>query len=311
MLTWIRDHTGKFLLVVTLMITIGCFFVFTETVSSYLQTSEKPARVIDRLERTLRKDPYEPAVLLESARSHYEMVRNSLRENGKPPEELHSIMREGLSQYRRLIANSQWNLDRRDFFYAAYLYFKLGRPYYDRARSLALKSYQQGYRSRPLITLLANIEYQQANSKKDYKVALNYYDSLGPNLMDPVLLYNKAQTLRQLEKFDRASKILKRGRRFLESYSSGDNLRSKYRVARVRLNVQQGQFEGALSFIRSIPSGKRSLKLRTLFARCLVETGRINRARTELRELVDQPESPSEAERLLNDISRNPKKTRS
>jgi tetratricopeptide (TPR) repeat protein len=310
MIDWLREQNYSVLLVVGLVIAIGGFLIITGTVSSTIGTQQNPVKVLDRLGTKLQEHPYDPALLLESARYHYELVRDRLQSNADSSE-LTTLVREGLTHYRRLISNPDWSLDRRDYFYAAYLYFTLGESYYDRAKSLALESYQKGYRSRSLVTLLANIEYHQATSKEDYKVALNYYESLGPDVRDPVLLYNKAQTLRQVEEFQRAYETLERGEQFLEAYSNSEDLLSKYRLAKVQLNVQRERFGEALSFIRTIPAEQRNLKLRTLYAQCLIEVGQVDRARAELKDVVDQPGSPREAELLLNEITKKPKKARS
>jgi hypothetical protein len=310
MIDWIREQNYTLVLVVGLVIAIGAFLILTGTVSTTIGTRKSPAKALDRIESKLQEHPYEPALLLESARYHYKLVRNRLQSTARSSE-LQSLVRKGLSHYRRLISNPDWSLDRRDYFYAAYLYFTLGESYYDRAKSLALESYQKGYRSRSLVTLLANIEYHQGSSKEDYNVALNYYESLGPDVRDPVLLYNKAQTLRQLGKFQRAYETLERGEQFLDAYSNSEDLLSKYRLAKVQLNVQREQFGEALSFIRTIPAEQRNLKLRTLYAQCLIEVGQVDQARSELKDVVDHPESPREAELLLNEITKKPKKARS
>lgn len=261
-----------------------------------------PKSTINNLERKIQKNPYDSSTLLETSRYIYRTVRKRLQA-GRPAESLQPLIRKGLRYYRRIVSNPEWKLDRKDYFYMGFLYYKFGPMYYDRARAMALKSYHRGYRSRPLLTLLANVHYHQADSKKDLQVALNFYNSLGSGLRDPVLLYNKAEVLRALGETSKALKLLKRGEKYFETYPEKQKLFSRYRLSTVQLRIEEGNYRKALDYIKSIPENKRSLKLKTLFAQCLIELGHTSRARTELSDVVKHNESPRKAEKLLGDLT--------
>jgi tetratricopeptide (TPR) repeat protein len=308
-LSWFKHHAYKLLLLV-LILGVSLFLLIPGTYSSYFGSKRDPETVLREYRDRLEKHPYDSTTLLEAARFHYRTIRDRLQA-GEPRESLNDLAREGLRHYRRLIGNPDWKLQRRDYFYASYLYYVMGSSYYERAQALALKSYNEGYRSRPLVTVLANLHYYQAESEDDYRVALNYYESLGSNVRDPVVLYNKAQTLRELGEIERGRKVLQKGEKYLEAYSDQGKLLSRYRVAKVQLSIAEKKFREALSFIETLPEKQRSLQLRTLYARCLIAVGDRNRARSELKEIVQYQESPQEAEILLRDLTSTSSNSRS
>lgn len=308
-MSWYKDHSYT-VVVLLLLVGLSVFLIVPGYFTSYVGYDPQPQAVIKGFEKDLREDPYDSATLLEAARYHYRSVREALQ-SGRSPRELGGRINQGLRYYRRLIVNPAWELDRRDYFYASYLYYKMGSSYYDRAKALALESYNQGYRSRSLITLLANLHYHRASSEDDYRVALNYYESLGKNVRDPVLLYNKARALMELGDLDRSREVLERGEQFLDSYPEKDRLLSRYRIAKVDLSIRAGNYSEALSFIETIPGEERSLKLRTQYARCLIELNRTDRARSELEEIVKHSQSPQEAEALLQELTSKSSRARS
>ncbi len=308
-MTWLRKHAFG-LLILVLVLGLSIFLLIPGTYSNFFGSSRNAEDVISEYRDRLEENPYDSATLLEAARFHYRTIRDRLQ-SGSSRESQQNLARRGLQYYRRLIVNPEWSLDRRDYFYASYLYYVMGSPYYERAQALALEAYNSGYRSRPLITVLANLHYYQAESEEDYRVALNYYNSLGSNVRDPVILYNLGQTLRQLGKFDQGQEVLNKGKKYLEAYSNQSKLLSKYRVAKVQLHIARENFREALSFIETIPEDQHSLELRTLFARCLIAVGDRNRAQTVLNEIVQHEESPREAKILLRDLTSTSSNSRS
>lgn len=308
-MTWFKEHAfGLLLFVIVLGVTM--FLVVPGTYSYFFISDRNAEEVIAEYRNQLEKNPYDSSILLESARFHYRTIRDRLQ-SGESRGALRDLARQGLRYYRRLIVNPDWSLDRRDYFYASYLYYVMGSSYYERSQALALKSYNLGYRSRPLVTVLANLHYYQGETEDDYQVALNYYESLGSDVRDPVVLYNMAQTLRELGQIDRGQEVLKKGEKYLEAYSNQGKLLSRYRVAKVQLHIAKENYREALSFIETLPEDQRSLELRTLYARCLIAVGDRNRARSELKEIVEHQESPQEAEVLLRDLTSTSSNSRS
>lgn len=308
-MSWYKDHAYT-VVVLLLLVGVSAFLLGPGYFSSYVGYDRDPEPVIRDFRDQLRENPYDSATLLEAARYHYRTVRDALQ-SGRSPDELEDRITQGLRYYRRLVVNPDWSLNRRDYFYASYLYYKMGSSYYDRAKSLALESYNEGYRSRPLITLLANLHYHQAESDDDYRVALNYYESLGSDVRDPVLLFNKARTLMEIGELERSRDVLERGEKFLETYPREGRLLSRYRLAKVHLRIREGNYSEALSFIETVPENERSLELRTQYARCLIELNRTDRARSELKEVVQQSGSPQEAEVLLRELTSKSSRARS
>lgn len=266
-------------------------------------------RRLNSLEQRIDRDPYNPSLLLEAGRHSYHLARRKYREQGGVPSR--KLLLTGLKYYRRLMSNEEWHLQPKDYFYAGYLYHKLGDHYLGRAKDLALEAYHKDYRSRELIALLATVQFQAASSREDYQVALNYYRSLGSDLRDPVLLYNKALTLKNLDKPKEALELLSRGKRYIKAVDNPGVLRRQYQLARARIHIDQGRFRSALGIIEEVPVSRRDVHLKTLYARCLIELERTNRARSLLKEIVSRPDSPDKAKILLKNITDKRTKARS
>jgi len=254
--------------------------------------------VLEDLRERLRHEPFDPGLLLRSARSHYGYVRYRLRREDAGVESVRPLIERGLAHYRRLLAAATSYLHRRDYFYAAYLYHQLGVPYDDRAQTMALKAYDGGYRTPELITLLANLHYRSG----EYDVALNFYRSLGTNLRDPVLVYNKAMTLRAMGESGRARTLL-RERMNRSDLSLSDALGRRYYRALVRLEIDRENPRRALAMIDELPASDRDLQLRTLRARALIQMGELSRARGELESVVKHASPPRRARALLRELS--------
>ncbi|MFB6346674.1 MAG: CDC27 family protein [bacterium] len=249
----------------------------------------------------ITSDPFNPSLLLKGARKSYHLARQSFRARGSTVSD--TVLKTGLRYYRRLLSKENWHLKPKDYFYAGYLYHKLGPHYIDRARELALEAYNRDYRSRELTTLLAVVQFQEASSKEQYRVALEYFESLGSDLRDPVLLYNKALTLNKLGRAEKALSVLKRGQKFIKAVPNSSVLTRRYRLARARILFDSGQVRNALEEIDRVPQDQQGPHLRTLYARCLIELDRTEKARTVLQEIVTSPNPPEEAKTLLKNIT--------
>ncbi|MFB6355520.1 MAG: hypothetical protein ABEJ65_03275, partial [bacterium] len=106
------------------------------------------------------RDPFNGELLLRSARHHYRFVRKRISSQGITPT-IKKRIETALRHYRRIQAVEDWQLNRRDYFYNAYLYYYLdnyfrkrdiGTGYMERAQDMALKSHEMGYRSAELVT---------------------------------------------------------------------------------------------------------------------------------------------------------------
>lgn len=306
---WLRNNAYR-ILVVLLTTGIGVFVLFTGSFSHYVVYGSDSEQVLEEYHSELRENPYDARTMLEAARYHYRTVKKR-KQKSRSDQTVEPLIKEGLEYYRRLISNPNWELSRKDYFYSAYFYYQLGPRYYERSRALALRAYDNGFRSRGLITLLANIHYHLAESEDDYEVALKYYDSLRTDVKDPVVLYNKSMTYKALGEIEKAKEILKKGENFIDVFQNQETLSTKYRLAKVQLNLERGRYREALQYIRTIPEKERSLELRTLLARCLIELNRTKQAKAELQDVVKKKGSPREAELLLRDITRESSQNRS
>lgn len=291
------------LLLVVAVVSIG---VLLDRSSDDTGVLVRDSSVLEQLEERLRHDPLNRSLLLRAARSYYGYVRYRLRQNDAKRSAVRPFLERGLGLYRRLLVGDRTDLHRRDFFYLGYLYHQFGNQYHERALTMALRAYNEGFRSPELITLLANLHYRKGN----YDVALNFYRSLGPNLNDPVLVYNKAMTLRALGRNDRARGLLRRHLQ-RENLSLTDSLGRRYTRALVGLEMDRGRYRRALNMINNTPAGARDLQLRTMRARCLMELGQTARARGELEEVVKHSASPEKARDMLDRLTAQTQERRS
>lgn len=304
---WLSTRSLRWLVIVLLVtVGLGSAGVLVQRYGGNDAPVVRDRTVVQDLRERLRNSPLDPNLLLRSARSHYGYARYRLR---REPDDLSSVkpfVRRGLAHYRRLKAAHPSYLTRRDYFYAAYLYHQLGGAYRDRARTMALRAYEGGYRTPELITLLANLHYHNG----EYEVALDFYRSLGENLRDPVLVYNKAMTLRALGEEKRAGTMLE-DRLAMGDLSASDPVGRRYHRTLVRLELDRERYRRALRMIEEIPGSGEDLELRTLRARALIELGETDRARGELEAVVKHQSSPRRARDLLERIRQQPDERRS
>ncbi len=262
---------------------------------------EANAEVLSDYQKQLEKNPYDGNLLLRAARHHYYVVRNRLKEKGNKAG-VRELLVKGLSLYRRLGTKEEWQLQPRDYFINAYLYYKLGTPYLSRAREMALKSYRAGERSAELMALLANIHY----SLGKYKVALKYFNVLGTEFRDPVLIFNKARCLWALgetSKIQRARQLLQKGLRLVHSnqYENG-GIEKNYQLALARVELDLKNYRRAREIIKEYSQWRDDTEFMTLFAEILVAQGNKEKARKVLESVLSRREPPVQAELLLKRI---------
>lgn len=296
---WISSRFRKWLVLVLVLVVAGgsagvLVYRYGETRSPVV----RDRTVLKDYRRRLQSDPLTPNLLLRSARSHYGYVRYRLRQDRDELSSVKPFVERGLAHYRRLLATAPSYMNRRDYFYVAYLYHQLGRRYDGRAQAMALEAYDSGYRTPELITLLANLHFRGG----EHEVALNFYRSLGENLRDPVLVYNKAMALRALGEHDRARAMLE-DRLSRGDLSASEPVGRRYRRALVRLELDRERYRRALRMIEDFPDSDQDLKLRTLRARALMGLGETERARGELEAVVEHQSSPRRARDLLERIT--------
>jgi len=272
---------------------------------------EASAEAFEEYKQELLKQPFNGPLLLRSGRHVYHLSRNQLLDTDVKEKELRLLMEEGLSFYRKIIAHPSWQLQPRDYFYSAYLYYQLGRTYdfglrhtYSlRARNMALDAYEKGYRSPQLIALLANIHYESA----DYETALDYFESLGNSIKDPVLLLNKARALmgrRAGNDLAEAGEILSRVEQNLDSYErKNEVLKNNYRLAKIRYNLAIGEYNRAFRLIRGKQNWRNKMRYQLLYAEYLLKIGRKEQARKILEGLKEKDNYPRKIEKLLEDMN--------
>ena len=264
------------------------------------------ASVLENYHEQLEQNPFDAELLLRSARHHYYVTRNLLNQQSGDTEFPRSLIEQGLQNYRRLEALEGDVLSREDYFFNAYLYYQLGQnpgergqgtPYLKRARDMALQSYERGYRSEELITLLGNLHFAFG----EYQVALDYYRSLGEHGGGPQVMFNRAWAHRARGNFEQAEQLL---RQAMDALPRGDGARwQRFQLAYARLNIDREQFRDALDRIQKIPDYQNNPRARTLYARSLVGLGMDEEAREILEEVISKPDAPREARRLLEMIS--------
>lgn len=296
---WMSSRVRKWLVLAVLVMTaVGSAGVLVYRYGENSSPVVRDRALLKDYRQRLQNNPLTANLLLRSARSHYGYVRYRLRNHRDDLSALKPFLERGLAHYRRLLATAPSYMNRRDYFYAAYLYHRMGRRYDQRAQTMALKAYDGGYRTPELITLLANLHFRSG----EYEVALNFYRSLGENLRDPVLVYNKAMALRALGEHDRARTMLE-DRLSRSDLSSAEPVGRRYRRALVRLELDRERYRRALRMIDALPGSEEDLKLRTLRARALMELGETERARGELEAVVEHQSPPRRARDLLERIT--------
>lgn len=282
-------------------ILVGLLF----TVDLAQQASERsqfnPA-TFDRLRDQLRQRPYDGALLLRVARHGVEMTRHLRRENGSDTVDLEPMVITSLEAYRRLEASPEWDFSPRDQFNAAYLYHQLGKlqpevDYLSRAREAALRSYERGYRSNELNTLLGNLHYELG----EYKLALNFYQSLG-DVRDPVVLFNRAWTNRQLGNYERADELLRRAQRVVEVTNRDMEMIWDVREARLVLRLDSGEPQRVLDVLADHPDWVERPEIHVLQARAHMELGNKTKARADLETLVENETVARKARVLLENL---------
>jgi len=300
----------RFRRVFGIIIGIGLFILL---VQFFYQESRLPglrndldASVLENYRKKLDQKPYDSELLLQSARHHYYVVRNLLNDQSQSADVPRTLIKRGLQNYRRLEALEEDVLSREDYFFNAYLYYQLGQnlgergvgtPYVKRARDMALRSYERGYRSEELITLLGNLHFAFG----EYDVALDYYRSLGEHGADPQVLFNRAWVHRTRGNFDQAEQLL---RQAIDTLPGDGGARwQRFQIAYARLNIDREQYRDALDRIQEIPDYQNNMLARTLYARSLIGLGMEDEAREILEEINSGPDPPREARRLLEMLS--------
>jgi tetratricopeptide (TPR) repeat protein len=267
------------------------------------------ASVLEEYVRQIRNAPYDGALLLRSARHHFYLVRQQLNQSGVRSSDLREVIERGLEHYRRIEAAEEWSLTRSDYFYNAYLYYQLAQSFRDnsrrfayvnRAKDMALRSYERGHRSPELITLLGNLHYQTG----EYDVALDYYATLGSDVNDPQILFNKAWVHRSQGNYDRATRLITRAIERLPG-DTDEARRRRFELARVRILVDKGEYRNAINRLQSMPDYQESPRAQTLYASALIELGFRPEARRILEEVVNGEGTPDMARRLLDNLRNN------
>lgn len=267
---------------------------------------EVEASVLDGYVNQLRQNPYDGSVLLRSARHHYFYVRQQLN-NEQDGLNHRAMIERGLEHYLRILSVDDWTLSRRDYFYCSYLYYQLaqtfGDPsrrmaYLNRSKEMALQSYEHGYRSPELITLLGNLHYHTG----EYDVALDYYTTLGDDVQDPEILFNKGWVHRAEGDYDRALELIERAVNRLPEGTSSPR-RHRYRLAAVRVQIDRGEYRNAINRLQSMPDYNENPRALTLYANALIELGFEPEARRTLERVLNQDGAPEQARRLLNQIN--------
>lgn len=193
----------------------------------------------------------------------------------------------------------------RDYFYGAYMYYRLGQlsgdasrqsAYFTRAREMGLSSYERGHRSAELLTLLGNLHFRSG----EYEVALDYYSSLGDGVNDPEVLFNKGWVHRSMGNYDRALELVEQALERLPS--DAVDRRRQYRLARFRILIDQGNARDVIEPLRGMEGFDQDLRARTLYAEALVDLGFEQEARQALRKIVNQNNPPDRARRLLEQL---------
>lgn len=300
-----KSRKLQFVLVAGLVFLLAVWWLWFPDTSA---VSNVTARTLDKYQEKLQEKPLDSTLLLQTARHHYHYVRNRLKDGGNEDSQRPEIKR-ALQYYRRILSSDDLNVSAKDYFYISYLYYQLGQEYNSRALDMALKAYDKGYRSSELVALLANLQFLEAETKDDYQSALNYYQTLGDALNDPILIYNKALTLKALGEHNRATDLFERGEKFVSRSNSYNYLFDQFRLATIRLALEQKQFDQCIKLFQNTPTEHTTLRMRTVYSRCLLQRGEKKLARMELERIVKQSDAPQRAKILLRQLN-EPKETK-
>ncbi len=269
----------------------------------YWRSSYRPvkAEVLEEYRQRLRENPYDGSLILQAARHHYKIVRQKLQ-SGAKPSDLEVQIKGGLSLYRRLSARDGWQLQPGDYFNIAYLYYHLGDRYLRRARDYGLRAHQAGERSEELVTLLANVNYGLGR----FDEALQFYDTLGERIRDPVLIFNRAWSLKatgEENHLREALAELKRGLNLIREREPNElELSTQYRLAIARVNLDLNRLDEARTVLRESGELQDNLKIQTLYAEVLLEEERADEARQLLEVITGETGAPERATELLENL---------
>lgn len=263
------------------------------------------AAVLKNYRQKLKQNPYDSELLLRSARHHYYLVRDRLINGSDSSFSAPKFIKQALQNYRRVETIQPGSLSRKDYFFNAYLYYQLSRllsghgaseAYLKRARTMALKSHELGYRSRELTALLGNLHYETG----EYKVALDYYRSLGEQTSDPQVLFNRAWIHRETGDLKRAQQLMKRA---IQSLSPDDHQKQiEFQLALARIEIDRERYQSAIERIQSLPDYQNNSHARTVYARALIGLGMDREAQQILEELKSNPDAPREVRQLLDTL---------
>jgi len=283
-----------------------CLFVYRRSGITRIEV-EPSFSTLKQYQDKLKEEPYNGTVLLRSARHSYHLIRKKLTKQDVDTKKILKLIEGGLQNYRRIGSVDEWSLTPRDYFYNAYLYYQLSRlrsnsmggvSSLNRAKKMALRAYEADYRSPELITLLGNLHYRTG----EYKVALDYYDSLGKEISDPDVLFNKAWVQRALGDFNKAVNLLRRAIQTLPEQGPVTKKR-RFELAMVRLQLDQKNYRKAMNRIRSIPGHRGDPEALTLYAQSLVGLEKKARATDILRNVIEKDGAPEHARKLLNELT--------
>ncbi len=259
------------------------------------------AEVLEEYHQRLRESPYDGSLILQAARHHYKIVRKELQ-SGAEQDDVEETVKKGLSLYRRLSARDEWQLQPRDYFNIAYLYYHLGDRYLHRGREYGLRAHQEGERSEELITLLANVNYGLGR----FEEALQFYEALGQRISDPVLIFNRAWSLKATGKENHlraAQEELERGLNLLQEQEPNElELTTQYRLALARVSLDLAQPAEARAVLQASSELQENLKIQTLCAEVLLEEERVNEARQMLQAVTASDGAPERARELLENL---------
>lgn len=303
MISWVKDGNGRFVAagLIVLMLGFGYLAVAAEESAENERFDPEAFR---QLQGELADDPYDGPLLLRTARHGVEMIRHHRRDPEMNLEDPRGVLLTSLEAYRRLDSSPRWNFSARDQFNAAYLYHQLGQldpdfNYLPRARDIALQSYERGYRSEELTTLLGNLHVELGEHER----ALDFYRSLGTSVNDPVILFNKAWTHRSLGNPERANELLVRVYDMVQEQPDRyGELLWNVREASLALRLDQENHEQVLAVLRDHPEWLERPSMQVLKARALIQGGRTDHARQQLEELIDVEPVARTARLLLENL---------
>lgn len=270
---------------------------------------EVEARVLEDYNNRIKQEPFNGELLLQASRHIYHFTRERLQE-GDVEAVNQDLIERALGYYRRLVETPVWELEVKDYFFNAYLYYQLGQlyssevrgAYNSRALDLALEAYENDFRSPELVALLGNLYYED----QDYETAINYYEMLGET-RDPVLLLNNSRALLARKNTgdpDRAEKLLEVALRSIETRGEySPRLYRNIQATRIRVSIKQENFGRAFRIFKSLDNWRESDRFQTLYAEYLIAQGRDDEARDILKHLANREDPYQRAVELFQKIS--------